>query len=649
MVYDVSDRFRRTISGSHLVAVRTQLLETIQFGAAPTGGTVLPLLGGGLNLSASTDIKGSLRITVPADYWEACQPYGTEIFVERGIDYGDGTRELVPLGYYRIQDVEQTDEPFGPIAVTADDRTATLQDVRVIYPYQVPPATTHRAIFERLVNGTLDGAEDESGTYGMYPSGPDVAIDWDDAGYDPDAVTVASGLTVDDYVYDFLAKLVDSRNAVIAFRPTGELAVIAREPDPDAPAVLTVRPGDGGTLVRQSRRTSRKGVYNIVRATGSDPGFATGYRLAYIADTDSPLFWAGRMGALVRYYASPLLRTTEAAAEAALSILGRSTGLPTERSLWTVPDPSLQPFDKINSIGKDGIPLTHIIDGIDIPLVVDSGSPELQIRTRTTNPVGEVENDPTPPPPPDPEDPPGEDPGSGDPGGGPGGSPDPADGTQQGVLGGWGPVIAGDEFNDDSIDTNLWGLYNSEGHAGNGLRRASAFTQTGGVLRIHGENKVSGGAAFKRSSYGYRVECRVRVYHTGGGTNDRYHPVLILWPSNDQWPAGAEYDYFECDEGTGEFGLFMHLPNHTPYRQDHYSEALDIQNWHNYACEWNPQARTLRTWIDGRLVYNGSGRVADAPFPMHPTFQLDDFGGNPRPCNFEMAWMRIYGKPNGGG
>lgn len=644
-MYEVSARFRQTVVGSHLVAVRVRLLSTVQFGAAPTGGLELPLLGGGVTMNASADIKGSARIQVPADYWDVVQPYGAELFVERGVDFGDGTREMVPLGYFRIEEADQPDEPFGPVNIAADDRTVVLQQVRVIYPYQVAPATSHRMIFDRLVNGTLVGGEtDASGTYGMYVLGPDVPIIWEDAGYDPDAAIVADGLTVDDHVYDFLAKLVDSRGATISFRPTGEMCIVARDLDPDALAVYTVRPGDGGTLVRQSRRTTRTGVYNLVRATGSDPAYQTGYRLAYLNDPTNRLYWAGAFQPAVRYYASPLLRTTEGAAEAAETILARSTGLPTERSLWTVPDPSLQTLDKINSVGRGGETVTHIIDGIDIPLV---GGAELQIRTRTTNPVGETSTDPEPEPLPDPEDPPGEDPGSGDPGGGPGGTPDPSDGTQQAVLGGWGSVVDGDEFNyTGAPNPAKWGLYNGAGHVGNGLRRPSAFSVANGVGVIHGENGTTGGAAFKRGEYGYRVECRARVYRTGGGSNDRFHPVLILWPDSDQWPAGAEYDFMECDEGTGQFDLFMHLPNHQPYRQDHYGESLDIENWHNYACEWNPSAQTLKAWIDGRLVYNGSGRVAQAPGPMHLTWQLDHFGGNPRPSNFELAFVRIYTRPN---
>jgi hypothetical protein len=170
------------------------------------------------------------------------------------------------------------------------------------------------------------------------------------------------------------------------------------------------------------------------------------------------------------------------------------------------------------------------------------------------------------------------------------------------------------------------------------------------MLTITGDNNDrSGGAAFRYSSYGYRVECRIRAYADGDaqGRGDQYHPVVILWPSNDDWPGGAEFDFFEADIGDGQGAGFMHLPNHQPYRQDHFTFPNDNTRWFNMACEWNPAARTLRTWCNGVLVYNGSGRVAEAPGPMHFTFQLDHFGGRPRRAKFDMAWVRIYARPNG--
>lgn len=642
-MWPVSDRFLETVQGSHRAVARARICRTPQFGPDPAGDFV-PLLSGQVRHLGSSDVKAQLRATLPGEYWDDLQPYGVELFVERGVAFGDGQEEYVPQGYFPVRRASQASQPHGPIDVDCDDRTRRAIDTcRVVYPYQVPTGTSHRQIVDRLINGNPSGA----GTYGVYGAqgGPKVPIIWDDAGYDPD-VTVGGSVVVEDSGYEFLAKLVATRGATLRFRPTGELEVIASSPAVDAPPVYALRQGRTGTLKRASRSTSDEGVYNIVRATGSDPAVQTGYRLAYITDETSPLRWSGPIGPRVRYYASPLLSTSEEADQAAETVLAKSTGLPTNRSYWTVPNPALRPLDVVSVPTGAGFS-TDVLDEVVVPLV---GGGETELRTRTLNPLGQVEVDldpePTPPPPP----PPGPTP---DPGGTPGPTPgggSGADGVQAALLNNWGPIVAGDEFVGNTIDTGKWGLYNSPGHGGNGTRRAAAFSQNNGILTITGDNNnQSGGAAFRYSSYGYRVECRIRVYRDGDspGRGDRYHPVLILWPSNDDWPGGAEYDFYECDEGDARGAGFMHLPNHTPYRQDHFTFANDNTQFFNMACEWNPRARTLKTWRNGELVYDGRGRVAEAPGPMHLTFQLDHFGGNPRRAKFDMAWARIYARPNG--
>lgn len=644
-MYAQTLRFRQTVVGSHLAVARATLLTTLQFGTAPVG-MDLPLLAGNVRMSASADVKATATITVPGDYWSVVAPYGAEVFIQRGVSFGDGTQELIPLGYYRIEKRTQDKRPYGPVVLDLNDRTAQLQQDRTIYPWQVPAATTHRQVVAALVNGVESGV----GTYGMYgPAAPDVPIDWARAGYDPDATTLGNDVVVDDSAYDFLAKLVGAKGATLRFDEAGSLTVLATEPDPAALAVYTIYEGVNGTLVTASRSDSRTDVYNMVRATGSDPAHQTGYRLAYITEPTNPLRWNGPFGPAVRYFASPLLTTADEADEAAETVLAKSTGLPTESSMFTVPNPSLRPLDKINSLIA-GVAETNIIDEVTIPLLPADSAP-LTITCRTTNPVGQIEvATPTEPTIPDPEDPSGggtTDPGSG--GGTPGGPADPADGTQIAVIANWGAVIDGDECNGSGKPGGeKWGLYDGTGHDGNGRRVSSAWNYHDGILTCHGDgNGNTGGAAFHRGDYGYRVECRARVYFTANDGGDRYHPVLILWPDSDDWPAGAEYDYFECDEGdSNPVGGFMHLPNHTPYRQDHFSIPADITQWNNYACEWNPAAQTLKQWTNGVLCYNGSGRVAQAPGPMHPTMQLDNFGGDPRSANFDLAWMRIYRKPN---
>jgi len=590
-MYDVSDRFLEAVAESHRIVTRARLLTDPQFGPHPTG-VELPILGGDVKMASTSDVKWTLDLTVPGDYWEVVQPYSGEVFVERGVDFGDGTQELVPLGYYVISEAEQDDAPYGPVRLTCQDRIARLIQNRVLFPYQVPNGTTHRVIFERLVNGRgavavevppaatqaaqilhdrflYGGVIDEnwtwpdapaivtgnastlltayradggipaqtmaailidyrilchasinddwtwSGTpqivndyrvalqtlwhaagspeptvwlqdyatanggtmpvqtqaagiiksrfesgltvnkdwtwsdppqivtqyakgllaaypgsptdrtaattwlgtfitahgggsapepiawleayiaanggngavstagYGAFVNGPAIPITW--TGYDPDRYTVDGGQVVEDQTYDFLSKLADARDCVLRFDELGALVVELRNPDPDTAPIYTVERGRTGNLIKASRKTTRNAVYNIVSAYGSDPAAITGHQLSYNADPTSPIRWNGPFGPAPRYYASPLLRTAEQAAQAAATVLSRYTGLPYTVGLWTTPNPALRPLDVI-AAKVTGLSENHVIDEVTIPLTVAGGSP-VEITTRTLHDI----------------------------------------------------------------------------------------------------------------------------------------------------------------------------------------------------------------------------------------------------------------------
>ncbi len=380
-MYERSARYREVIKGSHRVAVRAWLLtEVPQFGPSPEG-LELPVLGGRVKLASRSDVKGTLDLTVPGDYWDELQPYGAEVFVERGVDFGDGTQEYAPLGYYRIDELDQERRPYGKIRIEARDRIAHLIDMRTVYPHPYP-VSTHRELTERLINADPALAPDgKRKGYGIYETaGVTMPISWTD--YDPDAVSVAAGVCEDD-VYEHLAKIFDGRGCVLTVARTGEFVVRSRDRAPGALPVLTVGAGEGGTLVRASRSVSRRGVYNMVVARSSDPEVPVAVGLDYIDDPTSPLRWYGPFGPIPRYYASPLIKTPEGAQAAAETIQARYKGLPTSTAVALVPDPSVDPLDPV-AIVVGGTSEVHLVDEVEIPLVVNG---EVRIDTRALNEV----------------------------------------------------------------------------------------------------------------------------------------------------------------------------------------------------------------------------------------------------------------------
>jgi hypothetical protein len=518
-LYDVSDRFLDVISGSHRAVVRVQVLPTAsgqfpQFGANPAGGIELPLLDGDVKLTSTADVNGSVDFTISGDYWDVLQPFGAELFVERGVDFGDGTRELVPCGYYGIEEISR--DNLGPVRVTAFDRGRRLQRNRVLYPIEFAAGTTHQAIFDCLVNGKLPSGESPN-NYGMFLRATVPVVF---SGYDPELAKIGSSLLCEDDSRAFLAKIADARGCVLRFARTGELLVQPRNLAPGADPVYTVKPGAGGNLVSWSQKVTRDGVYNMIVARGSDPANPTGYRLAYNVEAASPLKWDGPFGVVTRYYASPLLLTNESADIAAETVLSRYKGLPSSLSMMAVPNPALDPLDVVQAT-LGATTATHLVDQVSIPL---AGAQPVEIVTRTLNEVPTDE----------------------DPAGG-GGFPNPGGGGSGSTAAenfNWGtPLTVSDDFTSGGLDPSKWNVYSGPGHAGNGRRVPAQVSIVNGVLTITGlANGDTGGLEHLFDQQYGRWEIRARSYRQGdtsGGGGSTPAPTQTLGVGGVATPSGA--------------------------------------------------------------------------------------------------------------
>lgn len=223
---------------------------------------------------------------------------------------------------------------------------------------------------------------------------------------------------------------------------------------------------------------------------------------------------------------------------------------------------------------------------------------------------------------------------------------------------GWGdPLPASDEFNYvGAPDTQKWFMFGGDksgdcwtGHDGNGRRCVDQNWVNGQYLRVTGlKNGDTSGVGSRFSQMHGRYEVRARAVAHEGATGLPYHPVLLLWPSNDIWPAGAEYDFFEVDIGDTCASAYMHYPDHKPIRQEHAEKCpVDITQWHNYAFEWSPDGVT--GWIDGHQWFHFSQNgIQNAPGEMHLAMQLDDYYTRTKgpdvlqQAYLDIDWAHIY-------
>lgn len=348
----VSARFLAAIRGSHRAVSQAFIVAPGQTGTEPDG-TEVAVISGDVRFDAKAQIRSVVNLEVsgadgfPSRTDDLLTPYGNEVFVRRGLDYGGGAIEWVSLGYHRIDNVEQDEGPDGPIRITAPDRMAGIIDARLTQPDQFLASTTYGVVVNSLVWSVWGWAD----------------IEWDDA---TNLEPIGRALLVEEDRFAFLDSLVTSLGKIWYWDHRGVL-VIKDTPDPGE-SVWTCSSGTGGVLVQLGRALSREGVYNAVVATG-EAFDETAPARAFVVDDDpdSPTYWEGQFGRVPRFYSSPFITTDAQAATAAASILRQSTGLPYEVDFTHIPNPALELWDPMTITIGTRVE-THVVETMVIPL-----------------------------------------------------------------------------------------------------------------------------------------------------------------------------------------------------------------------------------------------------------------------------------------
>lgn len=377
----VSDRFLAALRGSHTAIFRARVCETFQTGTDPDG-TEIPVDGGNVVSSATADIRSTLDLTTtyawPRRATDLIAPYGNEIYVERGIEFGNGNREWVGLGYYRINEPEQNEVPAGTIDIGAADRMSGILDARFLTPRQFPSTWTREQLVHTLVTE-------------VYPS---AVIEWDDEAA-ADAV-IGRNIVEERDRFKVLKELVTSAGKLGYFDYRGVYVVKTPQPITGAP-VWTVDAGRGGVQIGMSRKITREGIYNVVVASGEATD-TTPPVTAIVADLNpnSPTRYGGPFGIVPRFYTSSFITTRDQASIAAAGILRTSLGLPYQVDLSSVVNPALEPDDVIAATYLKGTQIVqslrteiHIADQTTIPLDPETAL-EIQTRKQYGDTLGDI-------------------------------------------------------------------------------------------------------------------------------------------------------------------------------------------------------------------------------------------------------------------
>jgi uncharacterized protein DUF5047 len=360
-VRPVSSRFLAAVGSSHRMDVRARVVPAGLNGVLPSTilGTLDVVSGAvtydssaqiwaSLDLETSTYLKGSATSSWPTVVTDPLTPYGHEVFVERGVVYGDGSREWVSQGYFRINTVEQQDAPLGSVHVTGQDRMAGIIDARFTTPMVFTAGTTVASVIQTIVTDVYSWAT-----------------------FDLDSSLTTATLTTDqtttDDRYGFLSDLVKAYGMVMRWDYRGVFWV-HQQPSTTTP-VATIKAGSGGVLVSLSRSLGRQGVYNGVVASGQQLSETVPPVTATVFDTDpnSPTLWGGPFGKVPMFYSSSFLTTTDQCTSAGTSLLAQNKGVPYSVDFGQVPNPALEPYDPV-VISYPGHREQHVISQLVVPL-----------------------------------------------------------------------------------------------------------------------------------------------------------------------------------------------------------------------------------------------------------------------------------------
>lgn len=377
----VSERFKSTLRGSHKAIFRARVCATFQTGTNPAGTEITIEEGSDVTASASAQIRATLSLNTsqawPSRDTDLLAPYGNEVYVERGIEFGNGESEMVGLGYFRIQNPEQDETPSGPVKITGLDRMAGIIDGRFLTPRQFPSFATRGTIVDTLIKE-------------VYPA---AVTDWDDALLRDGAL--GRTIVADRDRYATLRDLLASIGKIGYFDHRG-IFVVRSTPDITGTPSWTIDAGRDGVLVKMSREITREGIYNAVVASGEATDTAPP-AVAIVADLSptSPTRYGGPFGPVPRFYTSPFITDVSSARSAATVVLRRNLGLPYQLGLEAVPNPALEPNDVIQvryptKAGNLSLRTeVHVADSVKIPL--DIGAPvTVQTRKQYGEEIGDI-------------------------------------------------------------------------------------------------------------------------------------------------------------------------------------------------------------------------------------------------------------------
>jgi hypothetical protein len=361
-MYPVTDKFLSSVRKSHISKVKVEIYDT-------ANGTILsttsPISG-----EVTIDSRRSVRRQCTLEFVDTdgtliptnnissvLLPFNREVKIYRGIQYQDGTEELVPLGVFEITTVEISDTPEGvKISVEGSDRSLRIAKAKWInHEFYIDDATPKEAAITKILKDRYPNVKTDFPATGqvtsiVYPSLDQSSDPW------REALKISESAGMDLYF---------DENGIARMRPI---------PDPDlGKALVEYTDGEDSVLTQLGRNLSSDESYNHVIVTGEGTNLTIGVIGEAFDDNPSSPTYVTTYGSVPIFKSSPNILTVAEATEAARAELKKVIGA-SEKITWDqIVNPAHDVYDLVKIVrSPSGVDATLMLDAISIPLAATS-------------------------------------------------------------------------------------------------------------------------------------------------------------------------------------------------------------------------------------------------------------------------------------
>ena len=357
-MYPVTDTFLSSVRKSHISKVKVEIYDaatgTILSTASPISGEVTIDSRRSVRRQCSLEFVDTDGTLVPTNKISSVLlPFNREIKIYRGVQYQDGTEELVPLGVFQITTVEVTDTAQGVrITVQGSDRSLKVSKAKwVNHNFYIEDATPKETAIaqilkDRYPNVKIDFPATGQVTSLTYPTLDQSSDPW------KEALKIAESAAMDLYF---------DENGIARMRPI---------PDPDlGKALVEYTDGEDSVVTQLGRNLSSDESYNHVIYTGEGTNLTIGVIGEAFDNNPSSPTYVTTYGSVPIFKSSPNILTVAEAEEAARAELKKVIGA-SEKITWDqIVNPAHDVYDLVKIVrSPSGVDATLMLDAITIPL-----------------------------------------------------------------------------------------------------------------------------------------------------------------------------------------------------------------------------------------------------------------------------------------